>query len=110
MGCVRDAIKFVAMVGYSDKACLRAEVTMRIWTLSHFKEWEEADALRVGDHLVSKSFNVMELPLIVPISLVFSVNRNKGIYVVPNDVKEGHPSHLHDPLAWYDVIICSWTS
>jgi hypothetical protein len=56
---------------------------------------------------VSESFNAMELPLVASINLVVSVNGNTVIYVTVNDVKEGHLSHLHDPFAWYDVILCS---
>uniref|UniRef100_A0A0A9H463 DUF1618 domain-containing protein n=1 Tax=Arundo donax TaxID=35708 RepID=A0A0A9H463_ARUDO len=89
MSCVRGAIKFVALVGYTEEACPSNEVMLKTWTLSpDFKEWNKGKDLSVGEVWASDSFNKMELPRVVPMCPVLSMHEDEIIYAILNDMEE----------------------
>ncbi|KAL6652367.1 hypothetical protein ACP70R_011292 [Stipagrostis hirtigluma subsp. patula] len=88
MGCACGAIKFVDLIGYPDDACPSNGVTLKTWTLSHdFKEWKEGKALCVRDIWSSESFNEMQLPHVMPMFPVLSMDEEEVIYAVLNVIE-----------------------
>ncbi|XP_062232437.1 uncharacterized protein LOC133929664 [Phragmites australis] len=87
MGCVCGAIKFVAVMDYSQ-GMPSNERALKTWNLSpDFKEWKEGSALPVGDLWASESFNEMGLPRVRPRCPVLSTNEDEVIYIALNDIE-----------------------
>ncbi|CAN6249397.1 unnamed protein product [Urochloa humidicola] len=87
MGHVCGAIKFVALIGYSEGSTGN-ELVLRTWTLpADLKGWKEGSSVLVGDLRESESFSQTKLPRVRPMFPVLSMNEDDIVYVFLNDVK-----------------------
>ncbi|CAL5026398.1 unnamed protein product [Urochloa decumbens] len=87
MGRVCGAIKFVALIGYTEGSTGN-ELVLKTWTLStDLKEWKKGSTVLVGDLWASESFSQMKLPRVRPMFPVLSMNEDDIVYVFLNDVK-----------------------
>ncbi|RLM65638.1 hypothetical protein C2845_PM16G13720 [Panicum miliaceum] len=89
MGCVRGAIKFVALIGYTATSLSKSSnVVLETWTLPlDSREWKKGPAVRVGDLWASESFSEMELPRVRPMFPVLSMDEDEIVYVFLNDIE-----------------------
>ncbi|KAK3144229.1 hypothetical protein QOZ80_4AG0310310 [Eleusine coracana subsp. coracana] len=100
MCCVRGAIKFVSLEGYSDKQVASEQVTLKTCTLfPDFKTWEEGKSWSVGEIWASESFKKMELPHLMLTCPILSMNEDEVIYAILNDV-----DYVDDVDEWGEIV------
>ncbi|KAG2567470.1 uncharacterized protein LOC120682396 isoform X1 [Panicum virgatum] len=87
MGIVRGAIKFVALIGYTETSLSKSSnLVLETWTCHDLREWKKGPALRVGDLWASESFSKMELPRVRPMFPVLCMDEDE-IVIFLNDVE-----------------------
>ena len=87
MGIVRGAIKFVALIGYTETSLSKSSnLVLETWTCHDLREWKKGPALRVGDLWASESFSKMELPWVRPMFPVLCMDEDE-IVIFLNDVE-----------------------
>lgn len=94
MGCACGAIKFVALMGYSE-GLPNDQVILKTWTLSpDLKEWQETSVLPMVDLWASESFSRMELPRVRPMFPILSMTEDGVVCIFLNEIgladKVGH--------------------
>ncbi|CAL5068689.1 unnamed protein product [Urochloa decumbens] len=104
MGCVNGVIKFVTVDGYYEK-CRRDDLTLTSWTLSRdLKVWEAGTPLPLRDLLASESFRERELPQILPLHPVISVDEDEVVYFVLNEVDRVDAFDIYGNVSEVEIV------
>ncbi|CAL5031219.1 unnamed protein product [Urochloa decumbens] len=104
MGCVNGVIKFVTVDGYYEKY-RRDDLTLKSWTLSRdLKVWEAGTPLPLRDLLASESFRERELPQILPLHPVISVDEDEVVYFVLNEVDRVDAFDIYGNVSGVEIV------